>query len=282
MCIISEQMSMNLDRNNLVVQSNMLIYGNYDMTAMEQKLLLILISTIKKTDKNINVIEFQVKDLAEILEVTPELLYRDLQNICTNIMKKIVEVKQENGNWELFNIISFASYKKKEGKIILEINKKAEPYLLQLKDLFTSFRLSNALDLSGKYAVRIYQLTKGCLFKGSLIYDVEDFKKTLKIDKKKTYASFAKISEKILNPAIKEINSKSDIIVSYETIREGRKIKTIKFSVKSKTNKKTSLSKNIINSKKLKFDNFESREMYNDEVAMDSLENKLLGWDKEE
>lgn len=281
MCIISEQMSMNLDRNNLVVQSNMLIYGNYDMTAMEQKLLLILISTIKKTDKNINVIEFQVKDLAEILEVTPELLYRDLQNICTNIMKKIVEVKQENGNWELFNIISFASYKKKEGKIILEINKKAEPYLLQLKDLFTSFRLSNALDLSGKYAVRIYQLTKGCLFKGSLIYDVEDFKKTLKIDKKKTYASFAKISEKILNPAIKEINSKSDIIVSYETIREGRKIKTIKFSVKSKTNKKTSLSKNIINSKKLKFDNFESREMYNDEVAMDSLEKKLLGWDKE-
>lgn len=281
MCIISEQMSMNLDRNNLVVQSNMLIYGNYDMTAMEQKLLLILISTIKKTDKNINVIEFQVKDLAEILEVTPELLYRDLQNICTNIMKKIVEVKQENGNWELFNIISFASYKKKEGKIILEINKKAEPYLLQLKDLFTSFRLSNALDLSGKYAVRIYQLTKGCLFKGSLIYDVEDFKKTLKIDKKKTYASFAKISEKILNPAIKEINSKSDIIVSYETVREGRKIKTIKFSVKSKTNKKTSLSKNIINSKKLKFDNFESREMYNDEVAMDSLEKKLLGWDKE-
>lgn len=282
MCIISEQMSMNLDRNNLVVQSNMLIYGNYDMTAMEQKLLLILISTIKKTDKNINVIEFQVKDLAEILEVTPELLYRDLQNICTNIMKKIVEVKLENGNWELFNIISFASYKNKEGKIILEINKKAEPYLLQLKDLFTSFRLSNALDLSGKYAIRIYQLTKGCLFKGNLIYDVEDFKKTLKIDKKKTYASFAKISEKILNPAIKEINSKSDIIVSYETMREGRKIKTIKFSVKSKINKKASLSKNIINGKKLKFDNFESREMYNDEVAMDSLENKLLGWDKDE
>ncbi|OSA95775.1 UNVERIFIED_ORG: hypothetical protein B2H93_04960 [Clostridium botulinum] len=282
MCIISEQMSMNLDRNNLVVQSNMLIYGNYDMTAMEQKLLLILISTIKKTDKNINVIEFQVKDLAEILEVTPELLYRDLQNICTNIMKKIVEVKLENGNWELFNIISFASYKNKEGKIILEINKKAEPYLLQLKDLFTSFRLSNALDLSGKYAIRIYQLTKGCLFKGNLIYDVEDFKKTLKIDKKKTYASFAKISEKILNPAIKEINSKSDIIVSYETMREGRKIKTIKFSVKSKITKKVSLSKNIINGKKLKFDNFESREMYNDEVAMDSLENKLLGWDKDE
>jgi plasmid replication initiation protein len=279
---IAEQMSMDLDRNNLVVQSNMLIYGNYDMTAMEQKLVLILISTIKKTDKNTNTVEFQVKDLAEVLEVTPELLYRDLQKICTSIMKRIVEIKKDNGNWELFNIISYAQYKKKEGKIVLEINKKAEPYLLQLKDLFTSFRLSNALDLSGKYAIRIYQLTKGCLFKGQLLYDVEDFKKALKIDKKKTYESFAKISEKILNPSLEEINSKSDISVSYETIRESRKIKTIKFTIKSKANKKVSLSKSTITNKKVSFNNFEAREMYSDKEQMKSLEEKLLGWDKDD
>lgn len=279
---IAEQMSMDLDRNNLVVQSNMLIYGNYDMTAMEQKLVLILISTIKKTDKNTNTVEFQVKDLAEVLEVTPELLYRDLQKICTSIMKRIVEIKKDNGNWELFNIISYAQYKKKEGKIVLEINKKAEPYLLQLKDLFTSFRLSNALDLSGKYAIRIYQLTKGCLFKGQLLYDVEDFKKALKIDKKKTYESFAKISEKILNPSLEEINSKSDISVSYETIRENRKIKTIKFTIKSKANKKVSLSKSTITNKKVSFNNFEARDMYSNEEKMKSLEEKLLGWDKDD
>lgn len=280
---IIEQMSMDLDRNNLVVQSNMLIYGNYDMTAMEQKLVLILISTIKKNDTGINTVELQVKDLAEILEVTPELLYRDLQKICKNIMERIVEIKKENGNWEMFNIISYAEYKKKEGKINLEINKKAEPYLLQLKDLFTSFRLSNALDLSGKYSIRIYQLTKGCLFKGELLYDVEDFKKALKIDKKKTYASFAKISEKILNPSIEEINKKSDIVVSYDTIRSGRKIQTIKFSIKAKANKKVLISKREQEkSNNLRFNNFTARPMYDDEVAMDKLEKKLLGWDKED
>lgn len=54
------------------------------------------------------------------------------------------------------------------------------------------------------------------------------FKKTLKIDKKKTYENFNRISDKILN-SIAEINSKSDITVSYETIRDNRKVKTIKF-----------------------------------------------------
>lgn len=205
----------------------------------------------------------------------PELLYRDLPKICTNIMKKIVEIKQDNGNWELFNIISYALYKKKEGKILLEINKKAEPYLLQLQDLFTSFKLSNALDLSGKYAVRIYQITKGCLFKGQLVYDVEDFKKTLKIDKKKTYENFNRISDKILNPSIAEINSKSDITVSYETIRDNRKVKTIKFIIKAKTNKKVTLKKDITTNKKVSFNNFESRE-----YDYDKLEAVLLGYEE--
>ena len=226
------QLSFDLDRNNTVVQSNLMIYANYDLSALEQKILLILISTIKKNDKELNILEFLVKDLADILQVSPELLYRDLPKLCKNIMSKIIEIKQPNGNWLMFNIINFAQYKSKEGRIILGINKKAEPYLLELKELFTSFKLDNALDLSGKYAIRLYQLTKGCLFKGKLTYDLNDFKKVLKIDKKKTYSTFSKINEKILTPALEEINLKSDIEVSYTTKRVGRKIQYINLNLK--------------------------------------------------
>ena len=119
------------------------------------------------------------------------------------------------------------------------------------------------VSTGAEIAVRIYQITKGCLFKGQLVYDVEDFKKTLKIDKKKTYENFNRISDKILNPSIAEINSKSDITVSYETIRDNRKVKTIKFIVKAKTNKKVS------------FNNFESRE-----YDYDKLEAGLLGYEE--
>ena len=273
------QLSFDLDRNNTVVQSNLMIYANYDLSALEQKILLILISTIKKNDKELNILEFLVKDLADILQVSPELLYRDLPKLCKNIMSKIIEIKQPNGNWLMFNIINFAQYKSKEGRIILGINKKAEPYLLELKELFTSFKVDNALDLSGKYAIRLYQLTKGCLFKGKLTYDLNDFKKVLKIDKKKTYSTFSKINEKILTPALEEINLKSDIEVSYTTKRVGRKIQYINFSIKEKkikvAKKSKCKSKYVEQQKILSFNDFEQRQ-YSDDY-LNNLADELSG-----
>lgn len=278
----NEQISFDLDENNLVVQSNIMIYANYDLSALEQKIVLILISTIKKTDKELNTLEFLVKDLAKILNVTPELLYRDLPKLCRNIMGKIIEVKKPNGSWEMFNIICYAQYKSKEGRVCLAINKKAEPYLLQLQEFFTSYKLGNALNLSGKYSIRIYQLTKGCLYKGNYSCTVEELKKMLKIDKKKTYDKFGKITEKILIPAIDEINNNSDINVDYDTTRVGRKIEYINFKItsKDKTNKKVSLKNNNYNEKG--FNNFAPSELYNDKSKMKNLEWQLLGWDKDD
>lgn len=273
------QLSFDLSGDNMVVQSNLLIYANYDLSALEQKILLILISTIKKNDNSLNILEFLVKDLANILGVSCELLYRDLPKLCKNIMSKVVEIKQPNGSWEMFNIISYANYKSKEGRIILGINKKAEPYLLQLKELFTSFKLNNAINLSGKYAIRIYQLTKGCLFKGKLTYDIDDFRKVLKIDKKKTYNAFSKINEKILTPSIEEINEKSDIEVTFTTKRVGRKIQYINFIIKEKEVKqiKSIKSKNRYKQKTLSFNQFEQRQ-YSDEY-LNRIGNKLSGLD---
>lgn len=279
----NEQMSFDLNEDNLVVQSNMMIYANYDLSALEQKIVLILISTIKKTDTGLNTLEFLVKDLSKLLNVSPELLYRDLPKLCRSIMEKVIEIKQENGSWEMFNIISYAQYKAKEGRIILAINKKAEPYLLELQEFFTSYKLTNALNLSGKYSIRIYQLTKGCLYKGYYSCTVDEFKKMLKIDKKKTYDKFGKITEKILTPAIEEINKNSDLSVEYDTTRVGRKVEFINFKISSKnsTNKKVSLQKIAEKHDPKSFDNFKHNKMYDDEVAMTNLENKLLGWDKE-
>lgn len=281
------EMMIELDKNNLVVQSNLMIYGCYDFSALEQKIILILISTIKKNDTQLKALEFQVKDLANILGVSPELLYRDLPKLCKNIMEKVIEIKQQDGSWMMFNLISYAEYKKKEGRIILDLNQKAKPFLLFLQEYFTTFKLGDALDLSGKYSIRLYQLTKGCLNIGKLTYTVDDFRKTLKIDKKKTYNNFGKINEKIISPAVEEINAKSNILVTYSTKRVGRKIGLITFNIqeKSKANKtvKTiSKQKDVINNKS--FNNFKAREydydkleaglVFGDEVYMDDIRKK--------
>lgn len=275
--MIGEQLVLDIGRDNLVYQHNSLVVASYDMGALEQKLFLMLVSTIKKDDVGVSRTTFRVKDIAETLGITSQSLYRDLPKICSELMKKVIEIKQDDGSWKMFAIISFAQYKSKEGKLILEIHKEAEPYLLKLQEMFTVYRLGNVLDLKSKYSIRLYQQSKRCLFKGGEIIELKEFRKILRLDKK-TYDRFDCITSKVLKPAIEEINNKTDIDISYETIKEGRKVCALKFNVKNKKTPPTRIVKrkdNIINP--MKFNNFEARE-----YDWNSIENRLLGWDKEE
>lgn len=57
---------------------------------------------------------FRVVDIADIMQITPQVLYRDLKKTCKSIMGKVIEIKKLNGDWDIFNIISKAEYKNKK------------------------------------------------------------------------------------------------------------------------------------------------------------------------
>lgn len=257
-----EQLQLDLDEEYVVVQDNSLIMGNYNMTTLEQKIFLIMVSTIKKDDIDIAPTIFKVRDIAGLLKVTPELLYRDLPLACKTIMSKVIEIKNKNGNWKMFNIISYAEYRHKQGLILIKVNSDAKPYLLQLKDYFTSFRLENALNLDGKYAIRIYQLTKSNLYLGFLVLEVKDLKEKLKLTQK-SYEKFSNINAKVIKPSIKEINEKTDVALEVELIRSGRDVVAIKFNIKESKNyyRKVIYSNSLTKSniKNGGFNNFEPR-----------------------
>ena len=276
-----EQLRFDLDTEYIVVQNNSLVMGNYDMNTMEQKLFMIMLSTIKKDDTSIKATSFRVIDLAEIMQITPQVLYRDLKDICKSLMSKVVEVKMDNGDWDIFNIISKAEYKKGRGIITITINKLSEPYLLQLKELFTAFKLDNVLCMDGKYAIRVYQQAKSNIYKGEYIINIDEFKKQLKLTQN-SYSKYGNIKAKILTPAIKEINEKTDINLIVEEIKVGKKVSALKFKASNKENQqKVIVSKNRNSPSKSNingFNNFVGRNYSIEEHS--NIENKLLGWDE--
>lgn len=276
--MIQEQLVLDIEPEDLVYQHNSLIVASYDMTSLEQKLFLMLISTIKKDDDRVVRTTFRVKHIAEVMNITSQSLYRDLPKICKELMKKVIEIKQDDGSWKMFSIISFAEYKAREGKLTLEIHKEAEPYLLKLKEMFTVYKLENVVNLKSKYAIRLYQQSKRCLFKGGEIIDLQEFRRLLKLEKK-TYDRFDCITSKVLKPAIKEINEKTDISLTYDTIKDGRKVVALNFKVKNKTTQKIVKrdKKEITNPKS--FGGYDQREYSQNE--WNDIESRLLGWDKE-
>ena len=228
--VSTEQISFNLDTDFIVVQHNNLIMANYNMTALEQKLFLILLSTIKKEDTEVTKRIFRVADLAKLMNVTQHSLYKDLKRTCKTLMTKTIEVQKPDGDWDMINIIPTSKYHNAQGTISLKVNKDAYPYLLQLKKMFTHFKLENILELDSKYAIRIYQQAKSNLNRKTYIISLNDFKRSLCLTQK-AYNSFSNINLKVLTPSIKEINNKTDIKISIEQIKVGRKVDSLKFNV---------------------------------------------------
>lgn len=251
--MIEEQLVLNLDGKDLVYQHNSLIVASYDMTSLEQKLFLMLVSTIKKEDDSVSRTVFRVKDIADVMGITSQSLYRDLPRICKDLMTKVIDIKQDDGSWKMFSLISFAEYKAKEGKLVLEIHREAEPYLLKLKEMFTVYKLENILGLKSKYSIRLYQQSKRCLYKGGETIDLKEFRKLLKLEKK-TYDRFNCITSKVLKPAIEEINDKTDVKLDYELVKDGRRVVALKFNVEPKIDTKKIVEGNYVtnNSKRTK------------------------------
>ena len=234
--VLEGQLQIDLTENTKVTMRNDFASGKYDLSALEQKLVLINIASIKFEDEHFNANTFRVVDMARLLKVAPEMLYRDLKRACDSLTNKKIYIQKEDGSWEFLVLVPTAKYIAKTGTVLMRLNEDAKPYLLQLRDMFTSFELSNILNLKSKYSIRIYQLMKSHSYRKELIITLDDLKYRLSLDdkKQKSYRLFSNVSERVLKPAMKEINDKTDITIDYEAIKQGRKIYALRFKIKDK------------------------------------------------
>lgn len=237
-------------RKKLVVsKSNKLVNGRYNLGLNEQKIILTMISLIDINDSKFNKVTFTIKEITNLLDIPINNLYRDIGKIIKNLRKNdiFIDERDENGIGKVIetSFVTTAIYDNKHGLLSLEFSDTLRPYLLELKGFFTSYRLDNALSLSSKYSIRIYEKLKCNEFKKSFIWSVENIKEDL-ILKQKSYNLYSNVKQKVILIAIDDINKNTDIKVRFEEIKTGRKITAIKFYIKENgKNKQNCYSENI-------------------------------------
>lgn len=229
-------------RKKLVVsKSNKLVNGRYNLGLNEQKIILTMISLIDINDSDFNKVNFTIKEITNLLNIPINNLYRDIGKIIKNLRKNdiFIDERDENGIGKVIetSFVTTAIYDNKHGVLSLEFSDTLRPYLLELKGFFTSYRLDNALSLSSKYSIRIYEKLKCNEFKKSFIWSVENIKEDL-ILKQKSYKLYSNVKQKIILIAIDDINKNTDIKVRFEEIKTGRKITAIKFYIKENSKNK--------------------------------------------
>ena len=108
------------------------------------------------------------------------------------------------------------------------------PFLFDLKQRFTEYRLIQILGMKSAYSVRLYELMKSYAHQKSKTFDIDELKRLLMVDGIESYNRFPDFRRYVLEIALKEINLLTDLNVSFETIKRGRKVEKVKFRIDAK------------------------------------------------
>ena len=232
----------------IVAKSNQFIlHSRYDLSLMEQRILACMISMIDSRGDELMDCELDIDTFCTLCEIEKRGSSKYLKEVTKGLRDQSFWMETEEGVFETFSWVEKISINEKKGKITLRFSNDMKPFLLNLQSDFTSYKLPMVLRFSSRYTNIVFDLIYskyGYLSKrsGSLEISVEEMKSRIQIKKGASgqivnqNISFKDLRVRILEPTVKEINSYTDIMVSVDYIKKGRKVETIKFTFRRKSN----------------------------------------------
>lgn len=223
--------------HSVVTHSNQLTEARYSLTLGEQKVILFLISQISPQDTELHDYHIRVQDFGMMMGLKGNSLYQRMDETLDRLLSRVIHIPKQTGYLKI-GWVSSAEYIKGQGLVQLRFDSKLKPYLLQLREQFTRYRLFVVTQFQSAYSVRIYMLLKQYERIGEREFDLNEFREMLGIEKKK-YSQFKDFRKWVLNQAKKEFDRRDehgaalcDITFDLETLREGRCITRLKFYIR--------------------------------------------------
>ena len=226
-------------RNYMVAKDNVLITkSRYSLTNQQHKILLCMISKVKKDDSKETKYEISVTEIMNICGlVNSGFYYKRIKDEIQKMSDKSTWIEVEPGKEKLFRWLDVVEYDKVKKKYTYTFHSTIAPYIFYLVGNYTQYPLKNILGLKHTYSIRLYELLRAEMYfakkngRGWSV-TVDELKKRIDAE---TYERFNSFMERALIPAINEINAYTDISIEYTLEKEQRKVKSIRFTIEQKS-----------------------------------------------
>ena len=227
-----------------VVKGNELVQkSRFELSLPEQKTIAYICSMIKPVDAVDRVqgayqleYEFNIREYCKVcgFDYDNGKNYADIKATLKRLRDKSMWLTMENGSETLVGWLSRVTVNKKSGIVQIRLDDILVPFLFDLKQRFTEYRLIQILGMKSAYSVRLYELMKSYAHQKSKTFDIDELKRLLMVDGIESYNRFPDFRRYVLEIALKEINLLTDLNVSFETIKRGRKVEKVKFRIDAK------------------------------------------------
>lgn len=216
---------------DLVVKSNHLIPAMARLGLMDLRLLAFCIAHIHMNDTEIEEVTAHASELAEVFDIPIDKTYGLIKEIMISINSKPAEYTIDNKKslsaW-FINIDYLGT-----GQFSFLLNPRLAPYLIALKENFTSYRLKDVYQFRAASTWHIYEIIRQHKNMTKIEFEIEKFKTLIGVSGQ--YKRWNNLKFKLIDPAINEINEYSDIFVDYEAVKSGVKVVKIRFFIKPNT-----------------------------------------------
>lgn len=250
------------EKKNLIAQSRPLVEAKYNFTLWELRLFIDVLQQIKKGDKDLKEYRLYYKDLIKQYGQNNRD-YEHIQRAAVTILRKVVHFDYTlNGEERIYHAVLFTAAStpknwKENGTdkfINFKVNPDLKDQLIQLKKNYLLYDKRNILKLRSKFSVRIYQILKSYERKDrdtvTLTLSVNDLREMLLVDDNgiptNQYKKYFLFKKNVILKAQEEINEHTDIAFTFEEIKKGRRIESIKFYLyKNRENQDASKPKQL-------------------------------------
>lgn len=226
--------------SKLVVKDTALINASYSLGLSEQRLILLAILEARQNNHDGNYNKRLVVSADSYMthfNVKRSAAYEALQTACKNLFERRFSY-QEKRTRGVANVtsrwVSEVAYINETATVEIVFAQSVIPLITELEGRYTSYTIEQVANLNSGYAVRLYELLIAWRSTGVVsAMKIEDLRNRLGVIDGE-YQRMHHFKARVIDLAIKQINTHTDITVKYEQHKTGRTITAFTFTFKQK------------------------------------------------
>lgn len=224
---------MNTDklREQIVVKSNAMINALGALSLQQTRFIAWLASSLPhgmiSPDKPFD-LEIDVSAFSAAFDIDSRLAYSEVRKISRVLQQKIIHIPIGHDVVEV-GILTKARYRSGEGRVWLRIDEDLLPHIVGLREQFTKYRIKDVYQFSSAHTWRVYELLRQYKDIGRREIEVDELKQKLGVLGR--YSVLADLRKRVIDPAVDEINTTSDIFIEYDQKKRGRRIVAFLFMI---------------------------------------------------
>lgn len=229
---------------NLIIKDNALINASYHLDLIEQRLILLAIAQSRRVGEELTAttkLKISVSDYIDTYSLQGRSVYENIKKACKTLFERqftYTEQQEKGVRVATSRWVSEIAYNDKTTAIDITFAPSVVPLITMLERHFTSYNLEQVAGLNSKYAIRLYEIVIAWKSNGKTNQiGLEQLRDRLGVFDDE-YQRMELFKRKVLDKSVAEINEKTEINLSYEQHKQGRKIVGFTFTVKQKSKPK--------------------------------------------